>query len=257
VLLDCKYIEALSPFAVTEILNTVDSTNIYAKTYLTNNRPLSYVCLAEKQTAARGRYGKVWQSGIGNINLSCAIGVSAISKVQALSLAVGVILINFLKQYIHTDSIKVKWPNDLLYVEKDNYKTSAKLAGILIELVNNYAIIGIGLNIQPQYNDSIKQPITSLTEILNTPVDINKLVTNLLQNVHHYLEIFMQTGFRYFQYSWNQNNAFQDKMIKVIKNQEELLCGTCVGVNVQGQLLIAISNNIHTIDDISLSISLK
>jgi len=46
------------------------------------------------------------------------------------------------------DDIKVKWPNDLLKTTTDNNEeNSVKVGGVLIQLIDGYFLIGIGINL--------------------------------------------------------------------------------------------------------------
>ena len=244
---------------VTDVLKIVDSTNDYTKQHLLAHNSASYVCLAEQQTAARGRYGKLWHSGNGNLNLSRSIKFDNITQIQALSLAVGSILIDFLHDYLGLKNIFVKWPNDVLYIQDNKYHTKAKLAGILIELVNyqyNYAVVGIGVNIQPAIDANIQQEVISLQQILNRNVNINKFIVALLKRLNSQLELFLQQGFSSFQAAWNHYNAFKNNQINILKNGKVLLSGRCIGVNIKGELIIKTAYGIELFNDSSCSVRL-
>ena len=109
-----------------EIFPYIDSTNSYLF-----NQPLAdkiKICIADEQTAGRGRRGKNWHSPAGsNLYLSFAhrLHIEA-SALSGLSLAVGITLAETLQEYCQ-DKIQVKWPNDLLVNGK-------KLSGILVKV---------------------------------------------------------------------------------------------------------------------------
>ncbi|MBQ0325986.1 bifunctional biotin--[acetyl-CoA-carboxylase] ligase/biotin operon repressor BirA, partial [Providencia rettgeri] len=103
-------------------------------------------CLAEYQSAGRGRRGRQWVSPFG-----CNLYLSMYWKLDqgpaaaiGLSLVVGIVIAETLNK-ISQEKVKVKWPNDL-------YMNDKKLAGILVELTGKtgdaaHIIIGIGINI--------------------------------------------------------------------------------------------------------------
>jgi len=146
------------PLVAEKILNTVDPINRLKLTALeildcigsTNQHLLDqakdkssgWVCLAEQQTAGRGRRGRVWFSTKGS-SIMCSLlwrFSQPLSDVSSLSLAVGVMLLRALAKYGVQTGIQLKWPNDILY-------NSRKLAGILLERRAESIVIGFGMNI--------------------------------------------------------------------------------------------------------------
>jgi BirA family biotin operon repressor/biotin-[acetyl-CoA-carboxylase] ligase len=148
---------------------------IYAKlpstnTYFIDNKKEIFVnptfCLAEQQSAGKGRLGRVWHSPYGrNIYLSCRWELPCeVSKLSGLSLVVGLAVVRALNYLLPQERFQLKWPNDIWHKGK-------KLGGILIEMLaeahaNAVVIIGIGLNVNMQQDDdSIGLPWTSLSQI--------------------------------------------------------------------------------------------
>lgn len=135
-------------------LDSVDSTNTYAKKLAQQGAASGTVIIADGQTGGRGRLGRHFCSpaGLGLyfslilrphclpgqlMHLTCATGVAAAEAVQAASaLEPG-----------------IKWTNDLILGQR-------KLGGILTELgiapatgLVDYAIVGIGINCAQQETD--------------------------------------------------------------------------------------------------------
>ncbi|MGH8552656.1 MAG: biotin--[acetyl-CoA-carboxylase] ligase, partial [Methylococcales bacterium] len=127
------------------IHDLIDSTNRCLVSALTEPGSKGAVCLAESQSAGKGRNGKSWVSPFGsNVYLSLTWhypdGPAALS---GLSLAVGVAVVRALSS-LNVRDIRLKWPNDILWNEK-------KVGGILIEVFGDAhgpcsVIIGLGLN---------------------------------------------------------------------------------------------------------------
>lgn len=135
-------------------LETVDSTNSYAKRLAQQGAPSGTVVIADHQSGGRGRLGRSFSSPAGAglyfslilrpncaaeslMHLTCAVGVAACEAVQT---ACGLLP-------------DIKWTNDLVVGKQ-------KLGGILTELgissVNKaveYAIIGIGINCNQSIED--------------------------------------------------------------------------------------------------------
>ncbi len=139
-------------------LDTVDSTNSYAKALARNGAPEGTVVIAKAQTGGRGRLGRSFSSpeGLGLyfslilrpgykperlMHLTCAAGLAAANGVEAATgLRPG-----------------IKWTNDLVCGQR-------KLGGILTELsiapdtgLIDFAIVGIGINCLQRQADFPKE----------------------------------------------------------------------------------------------------
>ncbi len=103
------------------------------------------VCVAQAQTAGRGRHGHIWQSDPGaGLWFSLAVPVAAPSAANApppLSLVLAAELIQALRS-THFP-VNLKWPNDLWLHGK-------KVGGLLIEQLGRadarYWLVGVGIN---------------------------------------------------------------------------------------------------------------
>ena len=117
-----------SLLAQLELLQETASTNAYAMAQTQDksrtDRLHGYVCLAEYQSAGRGRRGRSWCSPYGsNIYLTAVAEFeSGASALEGLSLVVGIALVRALR-LCGVESAQLKWPNDVLVQGK-------KLAGI-------------------------------------------------------------------------------------------------------------------------------
>ena len=94
-------------------LNEVDSTNNYARYWISNNKPIEgTVIIAQNQFAGKGQFGKTWVSEPGK-NLTCSIIYypvhlkveEAFVLIQISSLA----LCNTLSQF-GVQNPQIKWP---------------------------------------------------------------------------------------------------------------------------------------------------
>lgn len=110
--------------------------------------------VAETQTSGRGRQGRSWHSTAGgSLTFSLALPLNP-PQWSGLSLAVGVALAEALDPLADgaAPRIGLKWPNDLWLWDAPG--RGRKLVGILIETVavgeRRMAVIGIGVNVQPQ-----------------------------------------------------------------------------------------------------------
>ena len=148
------------------VLPEIDSTNRYAKTQVQSKlaeHGTAYFALNQQE--GKGRQDKKWTSEAGkNILLSVVINTSnqKSDSLQELNQWVAVACYDFFSKYAGQET-RIKWPNDL-------YWSDRKAGGILIE--NSWrgdswqwAIIGIGININQEHFDSGAGKPISLRQI--------------------------------------------------------------------------------------------
>lgn len=220
-----------------DIYRSVDSTNDVLKTKLIKDSRLMHVCLAEEQTAGKGRLGRQWVSPFGaNIYLSLLHHYSKdISELSGLSLIVGLSIINALVNYGIKTGLQIKWPNDILYEGK-------KLAGILIEIQaeshsTTRIIIGIGLNVNLITTKEIDQPWTSVATILGGYHDRNKIISCLLTQLDRDIALFTEHGLSHFKIEWQKYDYLQNVAINVVHGKQ-VFPGIAQGINDHGHLLL-------------------
>lgn len=91
----------------------------------------------DRQTAGRGRRGRVWHDGAGN--LMASVLVRTHGPVQQFSFVAAVALREAILETCGLDA-RLKWPNDLLL-------DGAKVSGILLERAGDALVVGIGVNV--------------------------------------------------------------------------------------------------------------
>lgn len=249
--------EAAALLSELELFAQIDSTNSYL---LAHDASPGRVCLAEAQTAGRGRRGREWYSPYGkNIYMSLAWGFDGgVAAFEGLSLAVGVALTKALES-LGLGGVRLKWPNDLLFQNK-------KLAGILIEMTGDpagycRAVIGIGINFVMDEGlvseGQISQPwtdINTLAQACAKPLPSkSQLVAEMLNQLLPMLGGYSQNRFSYYQQQWNQVAAYAGKPVALL-NGKSRTEGVLLGVNEQGalKLLTADGEELYFGGEISL-----
>ena len=230
----------LSQSTDVEVLNVIGSTNQYLKEK-SNDIKNGHACLAEAQTAGRGRHGRQWVSPFGaSLYLSMYWSFAGgYQSVGGLSLAVGVAVASALKK-IGITEVQLKWPNDI-------YAQGKKLAGILIEAEGQMGgpcqcVLGVGLNISMPANlVQIDQPWIDLAQIADEVPDRNMLAACLLDELVLALREFEQSGLQSFVPHWQSLDLFRDKEVKLIMGQKSVL-GICRGIDASGALILETDN---------------
>ena len=116
---------------------TIPSTNTHIKDHISQFRHGDIVC-AKIQTAGRGRRDRFWLSVEGNLHLSMCLRDESISHPFEVVMRSSVALIYVLRR-LRVGAI-IKYPNDILVGHK-------KIAGMLIEKLEDAYVVGIGLNV--------------------------------------------------------------------------------------------------------------
>src|SRR5215831_14602720 len=183
-----------------EVLLTVDSTNRFLSDLPEGTPHRASACVAEVQTAGRGRRGRSWLAPFGSgICLSLAWQFAESPPTfSALSLAIGVAIIRALRR-LGCDQLQLKWPNDVVYRHR-------KLAGILIDMRGEASgparvVIGIGMNVHMPMETRLalaEQQATLITDLheamhARTP-ERNVLVGTLIDELIATLRVFEHEG---------------------------------------------------------------
>lgn len=207
------------------------------------------ICLAERQTQGRGRRGRQWTSPFAtNLYLSLLWHwTKDVSELSGLSLVLSLSLLQTLKQFGITEHIGLKWPNDILWKNKE------KLAGILIELTGeshniSRTVIGIGLNTAMPKNNTfnITQPYTDMQTITQQLPDRNQLAGVLLNELIKTISIFQEQGFAPFIQEWKKHDLTFAKSVS-ITTPTLTLQGIGRGINHKGDFLLETSDKmIHS-----------
>lgn len=221
----------------------IDSTNQYMLERIAELKS-GDTCLAEYQSAGRGRRGRQWISPFG-----CNLYLSMYWKLEqgpaaavGLSLVVGIVIAEVLNR-ISQEKVKVKWPNDL-------YMNDKKLAGILVELTGKtgdaaHIIIGVGINIGMNNNNiesskSITQEWSSLRDEVEN-IERNELSANIIKSLRESLVIFENEGLKPFLERWFKLDNFLNRSVKLLIGND-IITGIERGVNDQGALLLQKDN---------------
>ena len=146
----------------------VSSTNDVAKEIALKGER-NFVVVADEQTKGKGRMGREWLSPIGGLYFSIVT-----KKNSLLPLISGVAVANSLKNFGLNPVLK--WPNDVIVGNK-------KISGILIECLDDFAIVGIGININ-------KTPLETAASIKDETGDIPRdvVLNNVLKSFEKYSE---------------------------------------------------------------------
>lgn len=234
-LYDQAQLQALAPMAPIHCFPVIDSTNQFLLERV-NQARAGECCLAECQTAGRGRRGKPWISPFG-----CQLILSmywrleqGMAAAMGLSLAVGVAVVEALES-LGYQGVELKWPNDLYYQGR-------KLAGILVEMSGSagascHLVIGVGLNLAMPVREGerIDQAWAELRHINPELVDRNQLAARVIERLQTAMQTFEQRGLGSFVDAWNRLDHFAGRPVRLLMGDQEVR-GIARGIDDRGAL---------------------
>lgn len=216
-------------------LRQVDSTNSWIQQQqLVENK--ATVCVAERQTAGRGRRGAGWVATPYR-NLIFSMGWRFPNwppSLPGLSLVVGLVCSQVL-EILEVDGVAIKWPNDI-------YRHGAKLAGTLVQAsgeASDYCdlVIGLGLNVHQLEAEraAVDQPVSDLSD-LPSPVDRNQLAALIIDGLTEIMPLFAAQGFSPFRDAWEKRALYLGEAVQV-HTRGTVQTGRMLGVDDQGALV--------------------
>lgn len=174
------------------MLDTVDSTNNYAKKLAVQGAPHGTVVLADRQTAGRGRLGRQFDSPAG-LGIYCSVILRFDLPPEQLLCLTPVMAEAARRAVLAATGLEaqIKWINDLVL-------NGRKLCGILTELgasggKPDYVVVGIGINCGQQRGDfppELRDLATSLTQALGAPVDRLAVTAELIRQMQQAADSF-------------------------------------------------------------------
>lgn len=192
-------------------LDETDSTNTYA---VKNDLGHMTCVAAGRQTAGKGRSGRVWHSESDeNLYFSVVLDGLDSSQLLPMNIFAGYILSDTLR---HLVDAKVKWPNDMVVRGK-------KLAGILMETSFSggrleKTVVGIGLNVNCRsFPEEISGIATSISLETGEVYEREKLLAAFMTNLENSFDLFLR-GQMDIVKLWPSYSAFLDKKVTIHKD---------------------------------------
>ena len=184
--------------------------------------------IADRQTAGRGRRGRVWSDGDGN--LMASVLVRADGPVQQLSFVAALALRAALDL---GERVRLKWPNDLLL-------DAVKVSGILLERSGDALVIGMGVNLA-QHPEGTERPAISFAAAgLPVPAPFDVLA-RLMPAFAEYRAIWATQGFGPIRERWLEHAAGVGDRI-VARLGVEAVEGRFEGLEADGALALRLDD---------------
>jgi BirA family biotin operon repressor/biotin-[acetyl-CoA-carboxylase] ligase len=250
------------PWNRLELRAETGSTNADAVAAARAGEPEGLVVVAERQTAGRGRRGRVWQSppraGIATSVLlrpGEAVADRGWPPAPAtgygwLPLLAGVALVEAVSRLAELEAA-LKWPNDLLIGD-------AKCAGVLAEAVPGPSpaqppavVIGVGLNVTLRAEELPENPTglpaTSLQLAGAVATDRDPLLRALLRSLADWYDRWRTAGGDAvgsgLRDAYLTACATVGREVRVLLPDGQQLTGVATGVDADGQLVVSSGTN--------------
>ncbi len=202
-------------------------------------------CVAEFQSAGRGRRGRAWYSPFGS-----TLCVSLAYPFQhtpagfgGIGLVAGVAICDTLAGFGYPQ-VRLKWPNDLVV-------DGAKLGGLLVESRteaggSTRAVAGIGINwrLPAGADEMIDQRWVELASLPAALPPRDALIAGILNSLMAAFDEFTHKGFTPFRARWRDYDALAGLPVRV-QLDHEIVEGTAAGIDDDGALRVATADGIR------------
>lgn len=228
---------------ITHLVSASSSNDVALDIIKQTGRQAHRTCIiVDEQTKGRGRNGRVWHSAPGDgLYLSAIYAPSVPQKNWAgLSFVTSLALFQAVTSIYPQLSphLHLKWPNDLV-------TSDYKLAGILLEAVSDFVIIGCGVNLRAAPDIMVRGlKAGSLADILTEQarpedriISPSELGSALLGCLDPLLDLFEREGLQALLPLWRQECDMFGRDISLTL-PSGMLTGKCEGIDNEGRLIL-------------------
>jgi BirA family biotin operon repressor/biotin-[acetyl-CoA-carboxylase] ligase len=183
------------------MLEWTDSTNAEARRRAEAGEIGPLWIAARHQTAGRGRRGRTWTTGEGDLAATLLTTTDRPpAEAAQMSFVAALAVADLVQTYIHEERVRLKWPNDVLV-------DGAKIAGVLIESGSRadrrlWLAVGIGVNLTGAPTD-LDRPATAVARHAAAP-DPRTALALLADRFAVWQRIWQDFGFAPIADGWRQ-----------------------------------------------------
>jgi BirA family biotin operon repressor/biotin-[acetyl-CoA-carboxylase] ligase len=214
----------------------IDSTNEEARRLASAGERGPVWIVADRQTAGRGRRGRLWQSPTGNLAATLLLRPEKpASECAQLSFVAALAASDVVSRLAPAAEVRVKWPNDVL-------ADSRKIAGILLESASSggerleWLAVGIGINLDHFPLDT-DFPATSLATLGYAGVTTGDASGRLALAWSEWYEVWRDRGFAQIRDVWLSRAARLGERIRARLAAGEA-SGVFEGIDENGALIL-------------------
>jgi BirA family biotin operon repressor/biotin-[acetyl-CoA-carboxylase] ligase len=229
-----------------EVFTELPSTNRHLLERLPPAHGELDVCIAEFQTAGRGRRGRRWHTPLGaGLCLSAAWQFGETPPdLAALTLAVGVVARRVVAKTCGV-GVALKWPNDLVWDDR-------KLGGVLLDLKAEgqgrcHVVAGIGINVAlpdglgAALSDWPRGAVDLAAATDGSPPPRASLAAALIVALGGLFAAYPRRGFQPYRAEWTGADYLQGRRV-TLDDGAGKVHGTALGIEADGALVIQTAN---------------
>jgi len=174
----------------------IDSTNAEARRLAEAGEFGPLWITASRQTAGRGRRGRSWETGSGNLAATLLLTLEkAPAEAALISFVTALAVADLAADYVPPSLVQLKWPNDVMVAGR-------KVSGVLIEsgrAVGDHLwlAVGCGVNLKTP-PDAAERPATAFAEHLKgdiaAPPTPAEALEKLSLHFQHWLAVWDRQG---------------------------------------------------------------
>ena len=221
----------------------IDSTNAEARRRAEAGETGPLWITSSRQTAGRGRRGRSWETGAGNLAATLLLTLDKPPAETALisfvtALAVG----DLAAAYVPPSLVRLKWPNDVMVAGR-------KVSGVLIEsgrAVGDqlWLAVGCGVNLKTP-PDAAERPATALAEHLgghvSAPPSPAEALERLSLRFQHWLALWDRAGVTAVLDAWTARAQGMGEACTA-RLDHETIEGVAEGLDPDGALRLRLSD---------------
>lgn len=222
------------------VFDTTDSTNNQVKRLMDEGAPEGTLCVADVQTAGKGRRGRRWETPAG-IAIAMSFGLRPKfdpSRASMITLLAALASCRAVEE-LTGRTPQIKWPNDLVMNKK-------KLNGILTEMILEadyiqQIIVGIGFNVHHEpahFPEELQEKATSLWMECGEHYSRAELVALVMKHFTGYYEQFeREQSLAFIREEYNSLLVSCGQEVRILTPWEEWT-GISEGINETGGLMV-------------------
>ncbi len=186
-----------------------------------NIRRVDTVIVAKEQKNGRGRHGRTWESPYGGLWFTVILNNTCV----LMTLAAGVAVVKALERMGVRAGIK--WPNDIIYGGK-------KLGGIIAESSGGLVYLGIGINLNNEIPDGLRDIAVSIKD---ENIEPGELLAHILNELDSLLTNCPNTKIKILK-QWKKYQVVLGRNVCIGDN--ELICGVARDIDTDGALIVKV-----------------
>jgi BirA family biotin operon repressor/biotin-[acetyl-CoA-carboxylase] ligase len=221
------------------LLDETDSTNAEARRRaLAGERGPLWIA-ARRQSAGKGRRGRSWEGGGGNLHATLLLTTDrSAGEAAQLSFVAALAVCDLARAYVDPAKARVKWPNDLMIGD-------AKAAGILLESGpapggGLWVAVGIGVNLAyaPQ---NVDRPATRFADHAASVPDVATALQGLAFAFAEWQAVWEAQGFDAIARAWT-SRAYRLGEPAQARLANETVSGVAEGLDADGALSLRLND---------------